>query len=194
MGGLMILTLVLGYALARLWGPMMAMRAGAERDPLTGLYNRRHADAAAESMVRFANRTGARAAFVMMDLDEFKSLNDELGHVDGDRALAAVGAHVSSQIRAGDLAARWGGDEFLLVLLLAADDDPEDVVERIRVGISEALADLFPGRFDLGVTAGFATTDVVGDDVGVLIASADRALVRGKAVAKGYTYALAPQP
>ncbi len=192
MGGLMILTVALGYLLARMWRPMMTMRAGAERDALTGLYNRRHVDAAAESMLRFADRTEARAAFVMMDLDDFKSVNDDLGHGEGDRALQAVGAHVLKVIRAGDLAARWGGDEFLLVLLLAPDDDAERVVERIRAGTSDALADIFPGRSDLGVTAGYATTDVVGDDVGVLIASADRALVRGKAVAKGYTYALAP--
>jgi len=191
-GGLIILTVVLGYVLVRMWRPMMDLRHGAERDALTGLYNRRHVDAAAESMLRFADRTEARAAFVMMDLDDFKSVNDDLGHGEGDRALRTVGAHVMQEIRAGDLAARWGGDEFLLVLLLVPDDDAEGVVERIRAGTSDALAALFPGRFDLGVTAGFATTDVVGDDVGVLIASADRALVRGKGVAKGYTYALAP--
>ncbi len=187
-GGLAVLTIVLGYVLAMLWRPLRALRVGAEHDALTGLHNRRHLDAASQPMLRFAQRTGARVAFVMCDLDNFKSINDDLGHGDGDRALAAVGRRLAQEIRAGDLAVRWGGDEFLMVLLLPPGDGAGVVVERIRSGAAEALAGLFPDRPALGVTAGFSVTDGADNDVRELIAAADHALVRGKSLGKGHSY------
>jgi diguanylate cyclase (GGDEF)-like protein len=190
-GGLMILTIVLGYLLVTMWRPLMAMRRGAERDALMGLYNRRRGRIAAESLVKFARRSGSRVVFVMCDVDNFKGINDALGHDAGDTALAQVGQRMTAQTREGDVAVRWGGDEFLLVLLLSPKDDAEAVVERFRAGAADTLQEVFPSVAELGVTAGFAVSDVVGHDVDALITAADHALVRGKSYAKGYSYSFA---
>lgn len=187
-GGLVMLTILLGYVLSTLWGPVTAMREEADRDSLTGLYTRRRGVAVAQTLVKFAHRTGSRVVFVMCDVDNFKGLNDHHGHGAGDRALAAVGERMMSETRGIDVAARWGGDEFLLVLLLSPEDEAAVVVERFRAGAAATLKETFPALEELGVTAGFAVSNVVGDDVDALITAADHALVRGKTYGKGYSY------
>lgn len=189
---LAVTTALLGYLFWTMRRPVMAMRDGAERDELTGLHNRRHVDAAAGSLVSFARRTDARVVFVMFDVDHFKHINDTYGHGAGDRALRAVGRAVTAQTRAGDMAVRWGGDEFLLGIRLLSHDDAHEVVERIRAGVANAVAVLFPSMPELGVTAGYAVTDVSGYDVETLIKGADEALVSGKANQKGQSHASVP--
>ncbi len=187
-GGLVILTILLGYVLSTLWGPVTALREEAERDSLTGLYTRRRGVAAAKALVGFAHRTGSRVLVVMCDVDNFKGLNDQFGHGAGDRALAEVSQRMTRETRGVDVAARWGGDEFLLALLLSPEDEADVVVERFRRGAAEALREMFPALAGLGVTAGYAVSDALGDDLDTLITAADRALVRGKSHGKGSSY------
>ncbi len=193
-GGLAVLTFALGYVLAMMWRPVTALREGAERDSLTGLYNRRRGEAAAQSLVKYADRTGARAVAAMLDVDHFKELNDEFGHSAGDRALTQIGERLAAETRGVDVAIRWGGDEFLLVLLLAPADEAQVVVERFRTQAADALKEVFPSLAELGVTAGFSVSDASGIDIDALIVAADRALVHGKSLSKGESYSHAATP
>lgn len=186
--GLIGITLGMGYLLFTMWGPLKRVRDVAERDSLTGLYNRHHVEARIARAMASAHRSGHPVAVIMLDLDNFKSLNDDLGHNAGDAALADVGAALASEIRATDIAVRWGGDEFLVVLRLEAPSDAEATVERIRARTEEALTARYRGREGLGVTAGYALSTERAANVEELIASADAALIDGKWVAKGGTY------
>lgn len=132
-------------------------------DPLTGLYNRRAFLDALDPLVRDARTHKVDAWAVLLDIDHFKHINDRRGHLSGDRVIAALGALLNSQCRVKDLAARWGGEEFILVFVaeqaearVRADDvrakiELMDVMdaregheERIPVTASLGLARLGP--------------------------------------------------
>ena len=85
-------------------------------DPLTGLSNRRAGERALEREVARSRRTGSPLSLALLDLDHFKQVNDDYGHSTGDRMLCEVGRILTSAFRASDLAVRWGGDEFLILL------------------------------------------------------------------------------
>ena len=108
------------------------------RDPLTGLFNRRHAMAVLDTEIARARRdSGYRLSIVILDIDFFKPLNDELGHLAGDRALKQLSELLAGRIRAGDTLARIGGEEFMLI----APDTPPDrarvVAEDLRRTVAE---------------------------------------------------------
>jgi diguanylate cyclase (GGDEF)-like protein len=92
------------------------LRAQATRDVLTGLYNRRMLDQCLDELVNRCTQDGAPLCVLMIDVDDFKLLNDTLGHAAGDTLLRAIGQLIRSSIRQQDLAFRCGGDEFLVVL------------------------------------------------------------------------------
>jgi len=187
-GATIALTAILTYLLALVWRPMVRAHRFAVRDPLTGLYNRRHADKAAERMLGTAHRRDNRLAVAMFDLDNFKSLNDSLGHQAGDEALAHISRVLMSEIRATDMAVRWGGDEFLVALMVQPGEQPGTSIEQIRHRVQTALTEAFTSECGLGVTAGYCVSTAVTDNVHTLIACADAALVDGKTRAKGRTY------
>lgn len=186
--GLAVLTLGIGYLISQMWRPLVNVRKVAERDPLTGLYNRHQVGERITRAMDSARRGGHEAVVIMLDIDNFKELNDDLGHTAGDHALADISAVLASQTRASDMAVRWGGDEFLVVLRLPVSIDAAGAVERIRSRAEQALKDRFGGREGLGVTAGFAVSPDGEVDIDALIAAADAALVDGKWVKKGVTY------
>jgi GGDEF domain-containing protein len=92
------------------------LKAEARVDALTGLLNRRGFEERLAVETARAARDGSRVAIVAFDVDHFKSVNDERGHAAGDRALATLGAVIREHARAGDLTARWGGEEFVVVM------------------------------------------------------------------------------
>ena len=187
-GSTILSTAVMGYLLAVSWRPMFKAHRSAVRDPLTGLYNRRYVDRKSARMLAATRRREVRLVMAMFDLDNFKGLNDTLGHGAGDRALAEISSVLKSEVRATDMAVRWGGDEFLVALMVARGDDPGATVERIRARIDETLRLSFGTECGLGVTAGYCVSEKSDDAAEALIAAADAALVDGKAVAKGRTY------
>ncbi len=110
------------------------LRHDASRDPLTGLLNRRSYDDALVQATARSRRYGWPFAMVLLDLDHFKAINDQWGHVRGDDALRAFAADIRACLRAGDVAARVGGDEFALIVNAVRErSDVTALVERLRL-------------------------------------------------------------
>jgi diguanylate cyclase len=156
------------------------LAALARTDPLTGLLNRRGLTEALDRETARARRTGATVSLVLLDLDRFKSLNDTLGHPAGDAARAGVADILRRGLRAGDVAGRWGGDEFGLVFVDLTSDIAYDVVDRLRAHLTHPSCALVRGRrvsFSAGVAALTGTSATATD----LMALADAALYEAKA-------------
>ena len=171
----------------RVWRPLRAMRMRASTDQLTGLANRHEFTRRGGLLVERATERGDTVVAVVLDLDNFKRLNDTYGHDVGDHALETVALALRENVRAGDLAARTGGDEFVVVQVLRRSDEPYDVVARTRDSIEHALHTRVEGGEGVGVTAGYATATAA-DRLDGLVARADEALVEGKRRAKGRVY------
>jgi two-component system, cell cycle response regulator len=105
-------------------------------DYLTGWHNRRYLTARLREELARAQRSGATVACLMIDVDHFKTLNDTYGHVGGDEALREISARIDTQIRASDTAARFGGDEFTLLLPDTSLADAARLAERIRAAMA----------------------------------------------------------
>jgi diguanylate cyclase (GGDEF)-like protein len=151
-------------------------RAMAERDPLTGLRNRRSFDAA----LTRATRDGAqsRAALVLFDFDGFKAINDAHGHPAGDAVLRAVAGVCRKVVRDGDCLARLGGDEFALVAPGAGQDAATRIVEALTGAI--ATAEMPAGIPGITATFGAAVAPEDGIDGDALVRAADERLLRRK--------------
>ena len=151
------------------------------RDPLTGLYNRRYLEESLHRELNRASRSGRTVSMVMIDLDHFKHFNDTFGHQVGDILLREFAGIVKSRVRAGDLACRFGGEEFSLIL---AEVDPEGALKCVE-GIREAIKHLslhHRGQ-TLGtvtISAGVATYPLHGDNSEELTRAADEALYQAK--------------
>jgi diguanylate cyclase (GGDEF)-like protein len=108
------------------------LKREAIRDPLTGLYNRRHMEASLEREAYRAERLHTPVGLVMLDVDHFKLFNDTYGHEAGDIVLRELGNLLRSSIRGEDIACRYGGEEFLLILPDASLDSVMERAEEIR--------------------------------------------------------------
>jgi diguanylate cyclase (GGDEF)-like protein len=151
------------------------------RDPLTGIYNRRVlGDALARELLR-ARREAGRLALTMLDIDDFKSINDVHGHDAGDEVLRRVAACGRDVVRPGDTFARVGGEEFALLTPGAGAEEALLVAERLRVAV--ASLDVLPDRA-VTVSAGIAAWPDAAPDADALRRAADEALYRAKAAGK----------
>src|SRR5205807_9268930 len=150
-------------------------------DGLTGLYCRRYFEVRIAEEIERARRFGTSFALVMLDLDDFKRLNDTLGHLAGDRALREVAAIAASQLRGVDLAARYGGEELAFLLPRTSLIDAHAVAERIRATIATHDFLGLSITASLGV-AGWAESGAI--DPERLVERADAALYRAKAAGK----------
>ncbi len=149
----------------------------ARTDALTGLANRRMFDESLERQISRADRKHEPFSLIMMDMDHFKSINDENSHLIGDRVLVHTAAMMATKLRAYDIAARYGGEEF--VLLLPATDLREAVAaaERIRCEVEELQVPGHPRR----VTASFGVAQRMhGERAEAVLERADRALFHAK--------------
>ncbi|MHB1066978.1 MAG: GGDEF domain-containing protein [Candidatus Nanopelagicales bacterium] len=149
-------------------------------DELTGLPNRAEALELVAASLQCARRAGDRLDVLFVDIDCFKDINDGHGHLVGDAVLQATADRVRTHLRAGDFAARIGGDEFLVALHGATRGDEAMVVaDRIRAAVAQPLvvqgATVTPG-VSIGVTVARP-----GDDVDAVLARADAAMYRAKA-------------
>lgn len=151
------------------------------RDPLTGLYNRRHLDDMMSREIPRARRTGEPISVVVIDLDRFKQLNDQFGHDAGDFVLREFAALVGRGTRREDIACRMGGEEFAIVLPGATLESARHRAETIRAGF-ERLPLEFRGRSlpHATLSAGVAAFPSHGDSWAEVVQHADRALYAAK--------------
>ncbi|MGH8083947.1 MAG: GGDEF domain-containing protein [Lysobacter sp.] len=151
----------------------------ATHDPLTGLLNRAGLSQLQASEVGMARLDAAPYALLLLDVDHFKQVNDRHGHLLGDRALRAVADAVAASVRSGDVAVRYGGEEFLVVLPSTRLDGAAEVAERIRGAVAEVSRASLP--FELTLSAGIAAGDPTRDRPEQVFDRADQALYRAKA-------------
>ncbi len=147
------------------------VRSMAVTDPLTGLSNYRRLISVLEAELDRSRRTQRPFSVVLLDMDGLKIINDQYGHLTGSRALVRIGKILRNHSRAIDTAARYGGDEFALVLPEAGKDIASRVVSRIRERLSAE-----PEHPALSVSAGVAAFPQDGDTPEKLLGAADRAL------------------
>ena len=157
-----------------------SLRLQAVRDPLTGLYNRRYMQEFLERELHSARRKRRPVAVMMLDLDHFKRYNDNFGHAAGDKALAAVGEILLRSVRAEDVACRYGGEEFALILpecsLLQATVRAGEICRRLKENRELEHQTTSPITVSIGVAAFDETTD----RVDLLLKFADDALYQAK--------------
>ncbi|WCB93194.1 hypothetical protein DSM104299_01901 [Baekduia alba] len=150
----------------------------ARTDVLTGLANRRHADDVLRATIASARRHRRTLSAVLVDVDRFKAVNDLHGHAAGDAVLREIAVRLAAGLREEDLAARWGGEEFLL--LLPDSPDAGGVCERLREAVAERPVNVH-GLLELDVSASFGWAPWTGEETGeALIGRADVALYAAK--------------
>ena len=153
----------------------------AVRDPLTGLHNQRYFHETLAQEVKRAHRYDRRVALIFFDLDNFKSINEEIGHLGGDAVLSEVAERLRSVVRGADIPCRVGGDEFAVILPESALEDAERLFHRLQFAInSQHVARVA----QLGISAGMAELGR-DDDATSLFRRADQALYRAKGAGRG---------
>ena len=163
----------------RLWRGLEAVRRQAERDELTTLYNRTGGLPFLRDWVARAASWSVPVTLVFMDLDHFKGLNDQYGHEVGDMYLKAVGRWMSQHLRPTDIALRYGGDEFVVLLPEVSATYQPQVVDRLVEGLQEL--EPVGGLPRVSVSAGAAVAPQQAADLTALLRAADHALYEAKA-------------
>jgi diguanylate cyclase (GGDEF)-like protein/PAS domain S-box-containing protein len=160
-------------------------------DPLTGLANRTLLHERLVHALARAVRSGEGVALLFVDLDDFKLVNDSLGHDVGDRLLIAVADRLRACVRPADTVARLGGDEFAILLEGAGDDDAADIAERIQAALESAV-DLGHAPVRVHASIGIAHHHDGPPDAGHLLRKADMAMYAAKRQGKGGYAIFAP--
>lgn len=161
---------------ARLRAAMAEIEHLSVHDGLTGLVNRRELGRRLDEEVRRSRRYGSTCSVMIIDLDLFKEINDSYGHLAGDEVLTTVASILQAAIRDCDTAARYGGDEFVLILPETSDEGAKVMAERIRheFATTAFASDTF--SFSVTLSIGIAQYRRAGGDPLELLADADRAL------------------
>jgi diguanylate cyclase (GGDEF)-like protein len=160
----------------------LATERDAVTDSLTGLYNRHYFSNSLRRETKRAHRYGLTFSLVMLDLDDFKSVNDRFGHLVGDDALAACSVVIRESVREIDVPCRYGGEEFALILPETSRSGAYIVSERIRADIETLFHDtpIRGNTLDLSVSGGVAIFPIDSSSEEGMVAMADRALYRSK--------------
>jgi len=167
----------------------------ANHDTLTGLPNRRLLFELTGKAIETARRAGASIGVIFMDLDDFKPINDRFGHAAGDAALMAMSERVRNLVRASDIVARMGGDEFIAVITnVKSRKDIERVARKVLVECTKPMS--FSGKTcSIGLSMGISMFPEDGDSVEMLINKADSAMYRVKHTAKNsFAFSSSPAP
>jgi diguanylate cyclase (GGDEF)-like protein len=157
-----------------------ALEQLAATDPLTGLANRRGCEKSIAGEISRAERERKPLSCIMLDIDRFKQVNDTLGHQGGDEVLRELSTMLRQSVRAYDIVARWGGEEFLLILPGADLEAARSLAERIRLGV-QRLPKSVPGS--VTISAGAAEFDA-DYDFEATLRTADRRMYEAKAAGR----------
>ncbi len=174
--GWLIITLLRDVHEARLDAQRLA-----RTDPLTGALNRRHFAELAERELERARRGGDTVAVLLLDLDDFKHINDSHGHAAGDAVLKAAAAAVARRLRMVDVLARWGGEEFVVLLPSTPRAEAVRVAERLREAVTAVSTPIEAGRsVRTSASIGVAVAERGAGSLQALIAAADQAMYAAK--------------
>ncbi|MFG0275292.1 MAG: diguanylate cyclase [Phycisphaerales bacterium] len=167
---------------------MQMLSQRAQLDGLTGLWNRAYFDERFEAELSSARRSGAPIALAMCDIDHFKSLNDTHGHPAGDAVLKGFGRLLVDTLRRDDVACRYGGEEFSIILRNTDAAAAATVLDRIRRKLAQIVWPRHPER---AVTASFGVAHLgnpPGDDAAAWIEAADKALYQAKTLGRNRVF------
>ncbi len=149
------------------------------RDELTGLYNRRHLMNLLEIERHRANRNGQLFSLIMLDIDNFKQVNDNLGHLVGDKVLKIMADAIQNNLRAFDFCGRYGGEEFVLVMGQTTKDGAIECAERLRHSVESISFPDLPSEFRVTISLG-VTEYRLREELSETLNRADEALFRAK--------------
>ena len=157
------------------------LREQSIRDPLTGLYNRRYMEETLKQELKRATRHLHPLGVIMLDIDHFKRFNDTYGHASGDRLLRQLGWFLQNHIRGEDVACRFGGEEFILIIPDTSMEAARQRAERLRQDVRK-LRVQDDGQYHAGITLsiGIAISPQHGRTTENVLAAADAALYRAK--------------
>jgi diguanylate cyclase (GGDEF)-like protein len=189
LAGFLLLGMAFAYGLARtLTGLHERVEEQAVTDPLTGLSNRRRMLQRLTQEVDRALRFGHETTMLVIDIDDFKEINDTLGHPQGDEVLKAIAETVRETTRSIDVGARYGGDELALLLLETGPEGALILAERLRERVAaRPVPRTAGGTMNVTVSVGVATLPYAASDRDELIEAADQALLRAKRSGKNQT-------
>lgn len=157
------------------------LRLEAIRDPLTGLYNRRYMEESLKREAYRAKRRQSPVSILMLDIDHFKSCNDTYGHALGDKILRELGGFLLSRVRGEDIACRYGGEEFLLILPDTALNTATQRAEEMRKGIKKLAIVHQKTPLHITVSIGVATLSEHESDILHTVSMSDKAMYQAKA-------------
>ena len=157
------------------------LRTQSLRDPLTGLYNRRYMEDTLERFINLASRSGTSTAVIMLDLDNFKQLNDQFGHAKGDAVLRDVAAQLVGSLRPTDVICRYGGEELIALL---PDCNLKDAVRKAEVLRERILALSDAHQAEISASFGVAAVPETSTSATDVVPTADVALYAAKQAGK----------
>ena len=154
------------------------------RDTLTGVFNRNYFFQQGDLALKRAVRDKQQLCIIMTDLDNFKMINDAHGHLAGDDALKHAAAIITGNIRETDIAARFGGEEFVVVLIKTQLSDAMAVAEKIRAGMESSPCESHGEQIKMTTSIGVAEVNEEDGGINTAIARADKALYAAKAAGR----------
>lgn len=170
-----------GYYQTKLQVTMKELSLASQIDGLTGLFNRSHWEERLSEEFSRIKRYGGKLSLVMFDLDKFKLVNDTHGHLAGDAILKVVSENVLNVIRESDIAGRYGGEEFAVILPNTDIEGAKIVVEKLRKLSEETVVDFDGKKLKFTISGGVSETGSTLDNHEQLISQADEALYYSKA-------------
>ena len=159
---------------------MENLRDSTLRDPMTGLNNRRFLEEYVETLVTSVQRKRAHVAILMLDLDYFKMVNDTYGHDAGDAVLKALSTLLKQSVRASDLVIRYGGEEFLIILIDSEGEAADQVAEKIRLAVESLKVQVAGITLQKTISIGIADFPTDSDTFWQAVKFADVAMYQAK--------------